>query len=345
MVRSNDRSTAVVSAMKDFWLSSGHHLLDRNEQGRLRATDEFMKLYLARPELAPPPDACVAERRLHAALLSNPRRPVVAADIEGLADADARENWRYMIVLRDRFVAHRTLEATYTALVRERIQVPPIFVDQLVQLILRNALDQCDDAYVLRAAELFYRPQRLTVHDGSLLAADQEHVETHGVGPSPLAAMFGQEPDIEVLSDANTHNYWQRSDRFDLALDLTAGRQGLVALSTVIVHWVKHLLNVDIVVEPVDELRDVTLSWYVGLDAHGTKIGDALWHGVEIDEATRNGIVGLFRLTFCDVRVVIDRMVGETVYLILAMGPDRVLRMKPQNLLTGLPVRSQETVA
>lgn len=332
--------------MKDFWLSSGHHLLDRDEHGRLQVTDEFMKLYLARPELAPPPDACVAECSLHAALLSDPRRPVAAADIEGLADADARENWQYMIALRDRFVAHRTLEATYTALVRERIQVPPIFVDQLAQLILRNALDQCDDAYVLRAAELFYRPQRLTVHDGSLLAADQEHVETHGAGPSPLAAMFGlpQEPDIEVLSDANTHSYWERSDRFDLALDMTAGRRGLVALGTVIVHWVKHLLDVDIAVEPLSELRDAKLSWYVGLDAHGTKIGDALWHGVEIDEVTRNSVVGLFRLMFCDSRVVIDRMVGETVYLVLATAPDRVLRMKPQNLLTGLPVRSQETI-
>lgn len=336
-----------MSPMKDFWLSSGHHLLDRDARGRLRVTDEFMKLYLARPELAPPPDACMAERSLYAALLSDPRRPVVAADIEGLADADARENWRYMIALRDQFVAHRTLEATYTALVRERIQIPPIFLDQLAQLILRNALDQYDDAYVLRAAELFYRPQRLTVHDGSLLAADQEHVETHGAGPSPLAAMFGlpEEPDIEVLSDANAHSYWERSDRFDLALDLTVGRPGLAALSTVIVHWVRHMLEVDIVVEPLNELRDVTLSWYIGLDAHGTNIGDALWHGAEIDEATRNRVVGLFRLTFCDCRVVINRMVGEAVYLIFAMAPDRVLRIKPQNLLTGLPVRNQETVA
>lgn len=336
-----------MTPMNDFWLSSGHHLLDRDEHNRLRVTDEFMKLYLARPELAPPPDACVAERNLHAALLSDPRRPVTKADIDGLADDDARENWQHMIALRDRFVAHRTLEATYTALIHERVHVPLIFVDQLAQLILRNALDQCDDAYVLRAAELFYRPQRLTVHDGSLLAADQEHIETHGAGPSPLAEMFGlsHEPDIEVLSDANTPSYWERSDRFDLALDLTAGRRGLTALSIVIARWVKHLLDVDVVVEPLNELRDVTLSWYVGLDAYGTKIGDALWQGDEIDGATRNTVIGLFRLAFCDPRIVIERMVGETVYLILAMAPDGVLRMKPQNLLTGLPVRSKEIVA
>src|SRR5581483_10207298 len=57
-------------AMKDFWASCGHHLLERDQCGRLQATDEFIKLYLARPELAPLADACVVERTLHAALLS-----------------------------------------------------------------------------------------------------------------------------------------------------------------------------------------------------------------------------------------------------------------------------------
>ena len=61
--------------MHDFWLSCGHHLLDRDEGGGLVVTDEFLKAYLARPELAPPADACIAERTLHAALLA-----AIAAD-------------------------------------------------------------------------------------------------------------------------------------------------------------------------------------------------------------------------------------------------------------------------
>ena len=63
---------------KDFWLSCGHHLLDRDAGGGLVVTDEFLKVYLARPELAPPPEACAAERALHAGLLAEPRRPVAA---------------------------------------------------------------------------------------------------------------------------------------------------------------------------------------------------------------------------------------------------------------------------
>jgi hypothetical protein len=283
---------------------------------------------------------------LHSALMSDPCRSVAAPEIDAIADADARENWRFMIALRDRLFSHRTLEATYAALVHESVPVPPIFLDQLVHLILRNALDRCDDAYMLRAAELFFRPQRLTVHEDSLLAADKEQIESNGPTVSPLAAMFGlpANPEIEVLSDDNVAGYWDRSDRFDLALDLTAGRYGIAALGAVISRWLKHLLDIDVIVEPLNELRDVAFRWYVGLDANGTRIGDALWNGAELDEATRTGVVALFRLTFCDAGVVIDRMAGEPVYLILTMAPDKILRMKPQNLLTGLPIRRLETV-
>jgi len=332
--------------MKDFWRSCGHHLLDRDERGQLHVTDEFMKVYLARPELAPQFDACAIERTLHAALLFDPWRPIAVTEIDMIADADARENWQFMIAYRDHLAKHRTLEATYLALVRETSRLPPIFLDQLVHLILHNALDQCDDVYMLRAAELFFRPQRLTVYNDSLLAADQEQISAHPAAISPLAAMFGlpARPEIDVLSDANAPDYWERSDRFDFALDLTTGSHGLAALGAVIAYWVKHLLNVDIIVEPLNELRDVALTWYVGLDAHGTRIGDALWNGGAIDEATRARVVGLFRLTFRDAGVVIDHMADEPVYLILALSPDKIVRMKPQNLVTGLPVRCLASV-
>jgi hypothetical protein len=47
-------------------------------------------------------------------------------------------------------------------------------------------------------------------------------------------------------------------------------------------------------------------------------------------------------LTFPDHSFVADGLKGEAAYLILAMAPDRLLRLKPQNLLTGLPVRNSE---
>src|SRR3954468_1839260 len=104
--------------MKDFWLSCGHHLVDRDAGGGLVVTDDFLKIYLARPELAPPADACVVEKTLHATLMSDPRRAVSSEEIAAIADADARENWQVMIAFRQHLTRHRTLEAAYLDIVR-----------------------------------------------------------------------------------------------------------------------------------------------------------------------------------------------------------------------------------
>src|SRR4051812_48379020 len=131
--------------MKDFWLSCGHHLLDRDPGGGVVVTDDFLKVYLARPELTPPADACVVEKTLHAALMADPRRAVSAEEISAIADADACENWQVMIDFRDHLTRRRTLEAAYLDIVRSGAKVPHIFLNQLVHVILRNALDGCDD--------------------------------------------------------------------------------------------------------------------------------------------------------------------------------------------------------
>jgi hypothetical protein len=282
-------------------------------------------------------------------MLSDPRRPVAASEIAAIVDADARENWTLMIAFRDHLVGHKTVEAAYLDLVRRGVgRTPPLFINQLVHVILRNLLDRCDDVFMLRAAELFFRPQRLTVHDGSLIAADEEKVT--GVSPqpaSPLVAMLGLPAagEIDVLNDANAESYWERSDLFDMALDLTAGRRGLDALGKVIEQWIAHLLSVEVEIESLIEATDVNLTWYVGLDAEATRIGDALWTGEEVDLAAQERIIGLYRLTFHNPEVILDKAKGEPIYLLLAMTAERMLRMKPQNLVTGLPIAHREAVS
>ena len=193
-----------------------------------------------------------------------------------------------MVAFRDHLARHRTLEAAYLDIVRRNLKFPHIFLNQIVHVILRNVLDGCDDAFVLRAAELFFRPQKLTLHEGSLVAADEETVSGLGNKPlSPLVSMLGlpAAAEIDVLNEDNAEAYWERSDLFDMALDLTAGRVGLAALGEVMKRWIAHLLAVEVEIEPLVELQDVTLTWYVGLDADATRIGDALWKGDEVDEA------------------------------------------------------------
>jgi len=333
--------------MTDFWLSCGHHLLDRADGGGLVVTDEFLKAYVARPELVPPQEACAAERALYAALIANPRKAVGASEVAAIEDADARENWQFLVAFRDRLLAHPTLEAAYLAILREgAMSVPPLFLNQLVHVILRNALDGIDDPLVLRAAELFFRVQRVTLHEGSLLAADDEVVGGIQTQPvSPLVAMLGlpAPTNIDVITSENAQSYWQRSDAYDMAIDLTAGRDGLAALARAMQRWIGHLLGLTVEIEPLTELREAKLSWYVGLDAEGTRLGDRLWQGDEIDDDTMRRVCGLFRLTMSDDARIIERVRGEPVYLILAMTEDNRIRMKPQNLAVGLPLGTLES--
>jgi hypothetical protein len=274
---------------------------------------------------------------------------VTSAEIAAIADTDARENWQFVLAFRDLLLRHPTLEAAYLALIHTGdVTLPPLFVNQLTHVILRNALDGCDDPFVLRSAELFFRVQRVTLHEQLLLAADEEKIAGASPTPlSPLVSMLGvpAEAEIDVLTADNVEAYWERSDMFDMALDLTAGRRGLAGLAQVMTRWLSHLLAIDVSIEPLTELREARFAWYVGLDAEATKIGDRLWNGNALDDRDAGRVTGLFRLTFADSAAVSDKLKGEPVYLIMAMTPDKLLRLKPQNLLTGLPVKHLEVVS
>jgi len=332
--------------MNDFWIACGHHLLDRDAGCGLVVTDEFLKAYFARPELMPPDDACEVERRLHRKMLADPRQMVGADEIAAIADGDARENWHFVLSFRDLLLRHPTLEAAYLSLLRSGANnLPPLFVNQLVHAILRNALDGCEDPFVLRAAELFFRSQRILPHEQSLLLGDEEIVG--GRSPTPvlsLMSMLGATTDaqIDVLSDANADTYWRRSDQFDMAFDLTGGSRGPTALAQAMTRWISHLLGIEVAIEPLNELRDARLAWYVGLDAEATRMGDRLWHGEALDDHDAGRVLALFRLSFADASLINDDLEGEAVYLILAMTADQKVRVKPQNLVMGLPVKHLE---
>jgi hypothetical protein len=40
----------------------------------------------------------------------------------------------------------------------------------------------------------------------------------------------------------------------------------------------------------------------------------------------------------------LDKVKGEPIYMILAMTADKTIRMKPQNLIAGLPLKHLEAV-
>lgn len=323
--------------MREFWVASGHHLTRLDGRGRMIVTDELLLAWLARPEVLPPEEACAAERALHARLMAAPRARVTAGEVAAMADPDARENWEFLLSLRDRLIRAGTVEDGYRQIVREGLRLPLVFYDQLAQLILRNALDGCHDVHVLRAAELMFRAQRAHVRDGALILADEELVAEMEAERrlSPLNAMFaGAAEEIDVLSDANAWTYWSRSDAHTMALNFGGDPKARSGLATAIAAFVTHLTGHAVTVTPEVDALDVDLRWYIGLDQVGAAIGNALWAG----NAPEGAIVGLFRLDFTDPDVMLERVRGCPVWLILGMGEDKVIRLKPQNLVIGLPL-------
>lgn len=285
--------------------------------------------------------------------MADPLRPVSKGDIAALADADARENWTFMMNFRDRLVSAPSLEAAYLTLARKGAGgLPPIFLSQLVHLILRNALEGCEDPYVLRAAELFYRSQSAAAHEGTLLLADAEVVEAqqhaqHDAHLSPLTAMLQPQAfgEMDVMDDDNAWTYWSRSDAHAMAMNIGGNAKARAGLCRVIERWIAHLLGIGVSVETMPAIEDRDWRWFIGLDSEATRIGNALWNGAALDGGEAERIVALMRLSFDDTRLVDERVGERPVYLILARGADKVVRLKPQNLIVGLPLAAAANVA
>jgi hypothetical protein len=299
-----------------------------------------------RPELHPVEDSGEAELRLHAALMASPRREVSAAEIEALEDEDARHNYRMLLRFRDRLLAAGTVEGCYMSLFKGAIDVPPLFIDQLAHVILRNLLEGCEEPLRLRAAELFFREQKATLQDGHVLLADLETVEMHaagsrygGIGKLIVEAQgtLGR-VDLDVLDRANAALYWEREARHDTVISLTYGRAALDELCRVIEAWVGHFHSIEVAVKPLRRIDEARWAWHIGLDAESTAILNELWQGGEVDAGRMRNIVALFSLQFADPAAMRRDIAGRTVYLALSADAEQVVRMKPQNLLLNLPV-------
>ena len=100
----------------DFWRNSGYHLLSKDPSGRLAVTDDFLRAYWLRPESHPVEESCDAERALHAALMDDPRRAVIEAELDAMRDPDARDNYRVVLRFRERLLAADCVEACYAGL-------------------------------------------------------------------------------------------------------------------------------------------------------------------------------------------------------------------------------------
>ncbi len=351
----------------DFWPSSGFSQLQRNDRGWLIPSDGYLRLFLARPELALVDESCPAEKALHAALMDTPGRPIAERELNQLRDADVAGNYRHFLAFRDALLAAGTLEAWYLASLRAGIvNLPPLFLDLVVQACVRNVLDSVQDAQIARAGEMLFRPQRIHTQDGQVLSGDQNVLdllnETGGLGDIGRLLTQSNAPlrevSLEVLTDANAQKYWQNADRHNFLLDLTheisndlshglvltmtRARSGLKALARVLEAWVVHFLGVQVTIRPEQKIEDTNWRWHVGLDMESSALLNDLYEDRPVETARMQRLVSLFRLTFRDPQEMRADVAGKPVYLGLAMNADKIIKLKPQNLLLNLPLRAAQ---
>lgn len=350
--------------MGDFWPHAGYVDLTVDDDGGLLPGDAWWRRVLQRPELALVDESCAAERALHERLVDSPRREVSPQELAALADPDARDNYRAFLAFRDRLLEAGTVQACYLAMFRAPggVDVAPVFVDLLAQAICRHLLDDSATAFEARAAEMLFRPQRVMRDDGQVLAGDRERLDllnqTGGFGE--LGRLLAQAQaswrriELRVLSADNEAEYWASGQRHEFLLDLrhevtqdlghgvqftlARAHSGLAALSRVLERWVAHLLGVKVAIEPLQRIDDAQWRWHTGLDAVSSSLLNDLYRGEAVEPARLQQLVSLFRLRFDDPQQMRRDVAGRPVYLGLASDADGVLRLKPQNLLTNLPL-------
>jgi hypothetical protein len=277
--------------------------------------------------------------------MENPSRTIDEKELQAIEDADARDNYRIVLRLRQKLLDAGTVEGCYMNLFRAPVDLPPMFIDQLAHVSLRNILDGCDDALRLRAAELFFREQKATIQDGHVLLADLETVEMHASGHryGSLGRLIVEaqgnilQENLDVLDRHNAVLYWERESRHDTVISLTYGRPALDAFCCVMEQWVGHFLGIRVKVRPIRKIDEPKWAWHIGLDAESSAILNELWSGAQIEPGRMRNVLALFALEFAEPSAMRAELRGRTVYLALS-GEDGVVKMKPQNLLINLPL-------
>ncbi|MEO8653040.1 MAG: DUF6352 family protein [Ramlibacter sp.] len=334
--------------MRDFWPHCGYNLLAQDADGQLIVTDDFLRSLLDRPELAPVAHSCADELALHQRLLDHPRCDVDAPRLAALQDEDARANYSIWLRFRQRLLAQPTLEGSYLALFQGAgVDVPPVFVHQLTQVLLRHTLGGEATAMQARAAEMLFRTQRVAVQDdGRVMAADDEIVQRHA-----LSANFGvlgellqqggaplRTAELDVLQASDAGVYWERDERHDLVVSLNHGEPALDALCRVLEGWVRHFLKTRVRIAVAREIDDELWVWHVGMDAQASSVLNDLYQGREVSPERMAAMLCLFALEFEQPERMRPEIAGSPVYLAMAMDADQRLKLKPQNLLVNLPL-------
>jgi Family of unknown function (DUF6352) len=334
--------------------------------------EDFWHRLMQRPELALVAESCRDEKRLHDALTLKSLRAVKPEELAAIRDEDARSNYAMLLQFRDGVLAKGSLSAWYSQLFSGgKIAIAPLFIDIAVEHILRNVLANEEDAFIHRAAELLYRPQRISLHEGRIISGDQETLDTErdtgGLGDlgrlllqNKIQVAGKESHAMQVLTPEHVDSFQTQRQhpnyRHNWLLDLTHEQaaqvgadhhsfeirlarkdSGLSALARVLERWIAHFKGVKVRITPLAKIEDAAWRWHTGLDAQSSQLLNTLYEQQPLSEAQLKRLISLFRLDFQDAKNCVPEMQGKPTYLGLAMNEQGLLKLKPQNLLLNLP--------
>jgi len=144
---------------------------------------------------------------------------------------------------------------------------------------------------------MLFRPQKIALaEDGAVMAADEAAVDllatTGAFGSLGELLREAQTPprtaDLDVLDATNAAAYWDRDERFDLAISLNRGQPALAALCRVLEQWIAHFLA-----SPsrssAERNRRPPLGVARGARRRASALLNDLYNRVEVDEARMAG--------------------------------------------------------
>nr|WP_255698780.1 DUF6352 family protein [Polynucleobacter sp. IMCC30063] len=340
--------TIEVNAPINYWPQCAYKTLQVSADNQLLVTDDFLRTYLLRDELNLVPESCAVEKLLHQRLTQNPRAAVSETEIAEMMDSDIQENYRIWLRYRTKLLTASSLESFYLGLFAgDGVDVPPLFVNQLVQIFMRHILGDKPSAMDARVAELFFRSQKMTVlEDGLVMSADHETIERNAQAPefANIVDLLKQTTvtmksiDLDVLHEDNIDLYWTRDSNYDFAIPLNFGQTAVEHFSKLLAQWLNHFLGIEVKITPLAAINDPQWVWHVGLDAASTEILNALYNKDMVEANSIARLICLFRLDFISPNVALPELTGKPVYLGMAMNHDKLLKLKPQNLLFNLPL-------
>ena len=334
--------------MINYWPNCAYQTLQISPDNQLLVSDDFLRSYLLRDELNLVSESCAAEKLLHQRLTQNPRAEISEAEIAEMMDSDIQENYRIWLRYRAKLILAPSLESFYLSLFAgSGVDVPPLFINQLVQIFMRHILGDTPSAMDARVAELFFRPQKMSVlEDGLVMSADHETIECNAQAPEfgnivdllKQTTVAMKSIDLDVLHEDNADLYWTRDSSYDFAIPLNFGQPPVENFSKLLAKWLNHFLGIEAKITPLAAINDPQWVWHVGLDAASTEILNALYNKDMVEANSIARLICLFRLDFISPNVVLPELTGKPVYLGIAMNQDKVLKLKPQNLLFNLPL-------